>query len=69
MCLSPTGKEGVFRFQVVRYQARTGLETRDGEEGSLLRGLGVLFPEDWKEHFPRPCGAQPEGQDGLLDVR
>lgn len=38
---------------MVRGQAGIGYETGDGETGGLLRGLGVLFPEAWKEYSPQ----------------
>lgn len=53
MCLRSPREGGVFCFRVVRGLARTGFETSDGEKGSLLRGPAVLFPEDWREHFPQ----------------
>lgn len=59
----------VLCFHVVRGQAGIGYETRDGETGDLLRGLGVLFPEDWKEYSPRPSNSQPVDDGGLLAVR
>lgn len=46
-------QEAQFRvlcFHVVREEVGIGYETRDGERGGLMRVLGVLFPEDWKEN-------------------
>ena len=47
-------------------EARLGLDVRPemGRSGPL-RGLGVIFPEDWKEYLPRPRSAQPAGHGGL----
>lgn len=61
MCLRPHREGAVFCLHVVRGWAETGFETRDGEKGSLLRGPGVLFPEDCKEHFPETLWCPARG--------